>query len=160
MYLGKPGDADKGGLPFAEYLSDNQHRSAEIAALLDTQHFIKKATDIYQYDHFVCDSGGSICEVVDPSDPNDPVLKALSEVTLLVWIKGMRSTANNWLSVLIVLQSRCITTLPLKQMVPVSEGNGQNEGNVDPDAFVRWTYAEALAHRQPRYEGIAQWGLP
>ena len=57
MYLGKPGDADKGGLPFAEYIwsSQNQHRSAEIAALLDTQHFIKKATDIYQYDHFVCD---------------------------------------------------------------------------------------------------------
>ena len=26
---------------------------------------------------------------------------------------------------------------------------------VDPDAFVRWTYARALAHRQPRYRAIA-----
>jgi len=36
---------------------------------------------------------------------------------------------------------------------------GQKESEVDPDAFVRWTYAEALAHRQPRYEGISKWGI-
>ena len=30
---------------------------------------------------------------------------------------------------------------------------------VDPDAFVRWTYARALAHRQPRYGAMADWGV-
>jgi hypothetical protein len=35
----------------------------------------------------------------------------------------------------------------------------QDETNVDPDAFVRWTYARALAHRQPRYEAMARWGV-
>ena len=31
---------------------------------------------------------------------------------------------------------------------------------VDPDAFVRWTYARALAHRQPRYGAMAdRWGV-
>lgn len=31
---------------------------------------------------------------------------------------------------------------------------------VDPDAFIRWTYAQALAHRQPRYAAMAQnWGV-
>ena len=31
---------------------------------------------------------------------------------------------------------------------------------VDPDAFIRWTYAQALAHRQPRYEAMARnWGV-
>jgi hypothetical protein len=31
---------------------------------------------------------------------------------------------------------------------------------VDPDAFVRWTYARALAHRQPRYRAMARnWGI-
>jgi hypothetical protein len=29
----------------------------------------------------------------------------------------------------------------------------------DPDAFVRWTYARALAHRQPRYAAMAQQGV-
>ncbi|MEP4988784.1 MAG: ATPase, partial [Paracoccaceae bacterium] len=25
--------------------------------------------------------------------------------------------------------------------------------------FIRWTYAKALAHRQPRYEAMAKWGV-
>ncbi|MGJ8558308.1 MAG: ATPase, partial [Sulfitobacter geojensis] len=33
------------------------------------------------------------------------------------------------------------------------------EGDVDPDAFVRWTYAQALSHRQPRYEAMSKWGV-
>ena len=37
---------------------------------------------------------------------------------------------------------------------------GAPEGAADPDAFIRWTYARALAHRQPRYAAIAQnWGI-
>ena len=32
-------------------------------------------------------------------------------------------------------------------------------GPVDPDAFVRWTYARALAHRQPRYAAMARRGV-
>jgi hypothetical protein len=88
-YLGKPGDAAKGGLPFAEYQRRQaQHRDGEVAALLDTVPFIGRAHDLYGYDHFVCDSGGSICEVVDPANPADPVLKALSGNLLMVWIKG------------------------------------------------------------------------
>ncbi len=33
------------------------------------------------------------------------------------------------------------------------------ENNCDPDHFVRWTYARALAHRQPRYQAMARWGV-
>ena len=34
------------------------------------------------------------------------------------------------------------------------------EEQVDPDDFIRWTYAQALAHRQPRYEAMAKnWGI-
>jgi hypothetical protein len=37
---------------------------------------------------------------------------------------------------------------------------GLDEARVDPDAFVRWTYARALAHRQPRYAAMARgWGI-
>ena len=32
-------------------------------------------------------------------------------------------------------------------------------GPVDPDAFIRWTYARALAARQPRYAALAQRGV-
>ena len=37
---------------------------------------------------------------------------------------------------------------------------GTAADRIDPDAFVRWTYTRALAHRQPRYEAMARnWGL-
>ncbi len=38
--------------------------------------------------------------------------------------------------------------------------NDLNETEVDPDAFIRWTYAKALAHRQPLYQSMADnWGI-
>jgi len=88
-YLGKPGNPAKGGISFAEYKRrQNQHREAEIHALLDVPEFIGRSRDIYPYTHFVCDSGGSLCEVVDPANPNDPVLKCLAENTLLPYTEG------------------------------------------------------------------------
>ncbi|HOZ33689.1 MAG TPA: ATPase, partial [Tabrizicola sp.] len=88
-YLGKPGDPAKGGLRFAEYMKrQDQHRAAEVAATLDTARFMERATDIYGYPNFVCDTSGSICEVVEPADPADPVMRQLADTLLLVWIKG------------------------------------------------------------------------
>ena len=88
-YLGKPGNEEKGGLSIEEYKKRQaQHHIAEVKALLDTPYFIDKSNRIYGYPNFVCDTGGSICEVVNPENPNDPVLKTLSENTLMVWIQG------------------------------------------------------------------------
>ena len=88
-YLGKPGDPAKGGLPFEEYMiRQEQHRLAEIYSLMDTPRFARRAIDLYGYPNFVCDSGGSICEVVDPWDPEDELLNVLEDTALMVWIKG------------------------------------------------------------------------
>ena len=162
-YMGKPGDPTRLGLPFDEYmLRQTQHRAAEIAALLDTMPFIDRAHDLYGYDHFVCDSGGSICEVVDPEDPNDPILKPLSENLLMVWIKGSEAHTAELI--------RRFDRAP-KPMYYQPEFlhaawaeylalTGTAADRIDPDAFVRWTYTRALAHRQPRYEAMARnWGL-
>ena len=161
-YLGKPGDPNKGGLNFAEYLRrQEQHRRAEIAALLDTPHFVERAEEIYGYGNFVCDSGGSICEVVDPNKPEDPVLKCLSETTLLCWIEGSDAHRSN----LIERFDRAPKPMYYEpeflnaKWSQYLDQTGKTEEEVDPDAFVRWTYAEALAHRHPRYEGISNWGI-
>jgi len=37
--------------------------------------------------------------------------------------------------------------------------NNCADGDVDPDSFIRWTYARALAHRAPRYAAMAPWGV-
>ncbi|KGM47895.1 hypothetical protein [Pseudooceanicola atlanticus] len=161
-YLGKPGDPDKGGLPFDEYRKRQaQHEAAEIEALLDTEHFAQRATSLYGYANFVCDSGGSICEVVDPWNENDPVLNALTDTALLVWIKGGEEHAQELIRRFdrapkpMYYQGKFLENA----WAAYREETGEAEDEVDPDAFVRYTYARALAHRQPRYAQMAKRGV-
>jgi len=162
-YLGKPGDPAKGGLPFAEYLRrQDLHRAAETAAMRDTAHFITRAQDLYGYQNFVCDSSGSICEITNPDDQSDPLLSTLAENVLMVWIEGSDAHTNE-------LVRRfdndpkpmCYNADFLTDAWDAyARETGELEDKVDPDAFIRWTFARALAHRQPRYRAMAQnWGL-
>ncbi len=162
-YLGKPGDPSRGGLPFDEYLHrQDLHRAAEASALLDTAHFINRAKDLYGYDNFICDTSGSICEIVDPENPRDPVLWTLTDSVLMVWIEGSDAHTQS----LVARFDR--SPKPMCYNADFLAGawseylseTGLSENTVDPDAFVRWTYARALAHRQPRYRAMAEnWGI-
>lgn len=161
-YLGKPGDPAKGGLPFEEYMiRQEQHRLAEIYSLMDTPRFARRAIDLYGYPNFVCDSGGSICEVVDPWDPEDELLNVLVDTALMVWIKGDDAHTEE----LVRRFDRAPKPMyydPVFLRAAWEEYRGETgeaEDEVDPDAFVRWTYARALAHRQPRYEAMARRGV-
>ncbi|WP_101068754.1 ATPase [Roseovarius salinarum] len=161
-YLGKPGDPDKGGLPIAEYRRrQEQFRRAEIAALQDTGHFIERSHRLYGYPHFVCDTGGSICEWVDPDDPDDTLLTELSRHCLLVWIKGDAAHTE----ALIRRFDRAPKPMAYQPEFLDRVWNdylakeGCAPDKVDPDAFIRWAYSRALAHRQPRYEAMAKWGV-
>jgi len=161
-YLGKPGDPAKGGVPFEEYLRRQElHRHAEIESMIDTAHFIDRAQDIYGYDHFVCDTSGSICEVVDPWDENDPVLTQLSSLSLMVWIEGSDAHTEE----LVRRFDRAPKPMYYQRKfledrwAEYLEMTGDAPDDVDPNAFVRWTYAKALAHRQPRYDAMSKWGV-
>ena len=162
-YLGKPGNPDQGGLPMAEYTRrQDQFRQAEINALLDTGYFIDRAQALYDYPHFICDTGGSICEWVDPEDPADPVLSALSERTLMIWIQGSEAHTQE----LIRRFNRAPKPMAYQPAFLARcwqeylEVEGCCEGEVNPDAFIRWTYGRALAHRQPLYAAMARnWGV-
>jgi hypothetical protein len=162
-YLGKPGDPSRGGMAIDEYRKrQDQFRRAEMAALLDTGYFIDRAIDLYGYPHFVCDTGGSICEWVDAEDPEDPILKALSERALMVWIKGDEAHTQELIRRFdkapkpMAYQPEFLTRVWDQYL---SENNVEPD-EVDPDGFIRWTYAQALAHRQPRYAAMARnWGI-
>ena len=161
-YLGKPGRAQDGGLAIEEYRRrQQQHHRAEVEALLDTPYFIDRARDIYGYEHFVCDSGGSICEVVDPADPNDPVLSCLAECALMVWIEGSDAHTDE----LIKRFDRApkpmcyqASFLDTKWDCYLAEKQVTDQ-EVDPNDFVRWAYAQAMAHRQPIYRSMSKWGV-
>ncbi|WP_135447039.1 ATPase [Tabrizicola caldifontis] len=161
-YLGKPGDPARGGVPFAEYMKrQEQHRQAEIAATLDTARFIERAEEIYGYPNFVCDTSGSICEVVEPDDPGDPVMRQLSDTLLLVWIKGSEAHTAE----LVRRFDRAPKPMYYQpdflhaMWEEYRATHDVTEESCDPDHFVRWTYARALAHRQPRYAAMARWGV-
>lgn len=161
-YLGKPGNPDKGGVNFEEYMRRQElHREAEISAMLDTVHFINRAQTLYGYDNFICDTSGSICEVVDPENPDDPVLKAMSENTLMVWIKGSDAHTEELIRRFdkapkpMYYQAEFLNP----RWTEYLDQEGCSADEVDPDAFVRWAYAQALAHRQPRYEAMAKMGV-
>ncbi|MFW2587191.1 ATPase [Sagittula sp. SSi028] len=162
-YLGKPGNIDAGGLDMAEYKRRQaQFERAERQALLDTPYFIARAQDLYQYPHFVCDTGGSICEWVDPEDRNDPIMTTLAKDSLLVWIRGSDAHTEE----LVRRFDRAPKPMAYRSDFLARawrdylDQTGSPEAEVDPDAFIRWTYAQALAHRQPLYEAMAHnWGI-
>lgn len=162
-YLGKPGDPARGGIPFEEYVRrQRQHREAEVRAMLDTVHFMRRAEDLYGYTSFLCDTSGSICEVVDPEDRADPVLSVLAEQLLFVQIRGTDADAEEL--------ARRFDREPKPMYYPENflrqtwaayrEAHGVAEDRVDPDDFIRWGFRRLLEHRLPRYDAIARgWGI-
>ena len=159
-YLGKPGNTKLHGISFVEYKKRQaQHREAEIHALQDVPSFITRAKDIYRYDNFICDSGGSLCEVVNPQDPDDPVLKTLSETTLLLYIEGTPEHAR------MLVERFRRHPKPMyyqpafldKKWTEYKLLNGiKGDEDVDPDGFAVWGFEQLLHHRIPLYRAIAQ----
>ena len=162
-YLGKPGDPAKGGLSWDEYTRrQDQFQAAEVAALLDTGHFIDRAQSLYSYPHFICDTGGSICEWVDAHNPDDPVLKELSSRTLMVWIEGTDAHTAELIR-RFDKEPKPMSYDPaflLATWQAYLQEFDVAPDKVDPDNFIRWAFAKALAHRQPRYRAMAEkWGI-
>ncbi|WP_282095481.1 ATPase [Epibacterium ulvae] len=162
-YLGKPGDTAKGGLPIEEYRRrQDQFQQAEIRALMDTEYFAERAERLYGYPNFICDTGGSICEWVDPADPKDPILTELSKHTLMIWLKGDEAHTQELVRRFdrapkpMSYQPEFLTQVWEKYLCE----NNIKEHEVDPDTFIRWTFSQAMAHRQPRYQAMADnWGI-
>jgi hypothetical protein len=158
-YLGKPGNPEKGGISFVEYKKRQaQHRDAEIKALQDVPEFIGRAADIYRYKNFICDSGGSLCEVVNVNDANDPVLKTLSESTVLLYIEGTPEHAK-----MLVERFRKHPKPMYYQPQFLDEkwaeykhlNKIKNDNDVDPNGFAVWGFEQLLHHRIPLYKKIA-----
>lgn len=162
-YLGKPGAPAQGGLPLTEY----RHRqarfeNAERSALMETGRFIKRAETIYGYQHFICDSGGSICEWIDPQlGEHDPLISALRQQCLLVWLEGDDAHTARLVD-RFDRAPKPMAYQPAFLMRAWSDYLNEfnmKEDDVEPDSFIRWTYAQALAHRQPLYRHLAQYGV-
>ena len=162
-YLGKPGNEDLGGIDFSLYKKrQKQHREAEILSVMDTNKFIEKSNNIYAYQNFVCDTSGSICEVVNPEDPNDPLLTHLSKNTLIILIKGDKKHKDQ------LIKRFKANPKPIyynenflnEKWSNFKNINNVNNKNVDPNKFILYCFEDLLDHRIPIYDSIAKnWGI-
>jgi hypothetical protein len=158
-YLGTPGDPDKGGLPLAEYQRrQEQHRVAEIAALQDVPYFVERAKALYGYSDFIADTGGSLIEVIDPANPNDPVIKTLTGSTALLYIRGTGKDASE----LVRRFEQSPKPMYYRPHFLVEKWaeykliNGIIEDcDVDPAGFGAWGFEALLHDRLPRYQALA-----
>lgn len=162
-WLGKPGDAAAGGIPFEDYLARQRlHREAEIASMLDAPSFIDRARDLYQYANFICDTSGSLCEVVEVENQNDPVLNAMYQSMLPVYIRGTDAHEADLKARFdrspkpMYYQEAFLTQVWDDFLTETGKGSDK----VSPDEFIRYGFARLLNHRRPRYQAIADnWGV-
>lgn len=158
-YLGRPGNGAKGGLALDEYRRrQEQHRAGEVAALQEVGRFIERAHDLYGYDNFIADTGGSLIEVVDHNDANDPVMKVLTTHTTLLYIRGTEADAEKLVARFkespkpMYYQPHFLTR---KWEEFKALNRVQDDGDVDPDAFGAWGFEALLHDRLPRYQALA-----
>ena len=153
-FLGKLGNPEHGGQPLGEFKRRQElHRKGEVAAMADVPEFIRKAREIYGYQHFVNDAGGSVCELDDPD-----VWRVLDEHTLIIYIKA---TAKDEQELIRRAES---DPKPLyyreafldEQLALYMQENGlEYVALIEPDDFVRWMFPRLFNSRIPRYEAIA-----
>ena len=153
-FLGKVGDPSKGGLTCEEFLARQRlHHDAEVAAMRDVVDFVEKAHDIYGYDHFINDAGGSVCDLDDPE-----TVELLAAHTMVVYVRADEDMEQE------LIRRQKAHPKPLYYGEPFFRRSLalylQTEGldspdDIDPDRFVRWIFPRLVERRRPLYEGIA-----
>ncbi|HEX5419781.1 MAG TPA: ATPase [Gammaproteobacteria bacterium] len=153
-FLGKIGRRDRGGLPVQEFKKRQRlHRDAEIGAMRDAAEFIVKAREIYGYDHFINDAGGSIVELDDAETEH-----VLAEHSLILYLKPDAGLEQQ------LVQRAIDDPKPLyyqeafldrKLEEYLAEQGLASPDEIEPDEFVRWIFPALVEHRRPRYEALA-----
>lgn len=153
-FLGKLGNSELGGLSLQEFKRRQKlHHQAEIAAMNDVPEFIDKAVDIYGYQNFVNDAGGSVCELDCPE-----VLETLAQNTLIIYIKIPPELEQT------IIERAKSDPKPLyyreafldEKLAEFAQlRNYSSTDEIDPDDFVSWVFPELFKSRLPRYQAIA-----
>ena len=153
-FLGMYGDPEAGGLDKTTFLErQDMYRRAEVESMKDAGGFVSKSWQIYQCKDFVNDASGSLCEIVDPDDPMDPVIQALSAESLILYIEPnpiyeeeLKKRARSHPKPLFYNPTFIAPNLNDKP----DDGVG-----IDPLDFARPLFPDLLEFRKPRYRTIA-----
>lgn len=153
-FLGMIGRADLGGLSVGEFrMRQKLHREAEIGAMKDVAQFIGKAQQIYGYEHFINDAGGSICELDDADSTS-----VLVDHTVILYLKPDEALEQT------LIQRATDDPKPMYYhedfLYPqlsdyIAETGLAGPEDIVPDDFARWIFPRLLKHRRPAYEAFA-----
>jgi len=153
-FLGQLGAEKYGGLPLNEFLRrQHLHREAENNSMIDVASFMAKAREIYGYQHFVNDTGGSVCEL-----DSREAQKVLADNTVVLYIRADEDMEQELI--------RRASTNPkpmyyneefLKNQLEVylEQENLRGVDELEPKKFARWIFPELVKHRRPLYQGLA-----
>lgn len=154
-FVGKLGNPELGGLGLEEFSRRQaKYREAEIKAMKDVPEFVRKAQEIYGYEHFVNDVGGSLCELED-----DSVIDLLAAHTLILYIQVTTREEEDTLIRRAQSDPKPLYYRPafLAEHLPIymQERGYDYVAQIPPDDFTRWIFPRLFHSRVPRYEAIA-----
>ncbi|MYJ97026.1 MAG: ATPase [Proteobacteria bacterium] len=153
-FLGKIGREDLGGLGVEEFKARQRlHEEAEIGAMCDVEPFIRKAREIYGYEHFINDAGGSICELDDRR-----MLDVLAGNTVIVYLSADTAMEETMIRRSIENPKPMYyqeAFLDEQLQLFLAETGLRSPAEIVPDEFVRWIFPRHVAHRRPKYEALA-----
>lgn len=122
--------------------------------MLEVPDFIQKAQQIYGYQNFINDAGGSLCELDSPQ-----VMQVLAKHTLVIYIQASEHDEHE----LIKRAEKAPKPLYyreefLDQQLAeyMQERKLEYCALIEPDDFVRWIFPRLFYARIPRYEAIAK----
>jgi hypothetical protein len=155
-FVGKLGDPARGGVPLEEFVRRQaEYRKGEIAAMRDVPEFIRKAREIYGYNHFINDVGGSLCELDEPG-----IVELLAEHSLILYIQATNAEEEDMLIRRAQSDPKPLYYRPeflQEQLVIYLAEKGLNyAAEIEPDDFTRWVFPRLFRSRIPRYQAIAQ----
>ncbi len=155
-FVGKLGNPELGGVPLEEFIRRQaMYRKAEIAAMYDVPEFVRKAQEIYGYQHFVNDVGGSLCELEEPG-----VIDLLARHTLILYIQVTDAAEEQKLIERAQSDPKPLYYRPafLEEQLAIylRENLLEYAAQIDPDSFTRWIFPRLFHSRVPRYEAIAE----
>ena len=157
-FIGKLGNPEQGGVEIGEFVERQAiYHQAEIDAMYDIPHFIRKAREIYGYPHFVNDVGGSLCELEEPG-----VMDILIDNTLILYIQVTNAEEEQLLIERAVSDPKPLyyraDFLQQHLQLYFAETGLEYAAQIDPDDFARWVFPHLFHSRLPRYAAIAKLG--
>jgi len=153
-FLGKLGNPELQGIELAEFKRRQKlHHDAEIKTFHDVPKFIQRADEIYGYQHFLNDAGGSLCELDDPS-----VMQTLAEHTVIIYLQASSDDEE-----LLITRAQShpkplyyrADFLDEQLAVYMEQKKLRYVAEINPDDFVVWVFPALFKSRVPRYEMLA-----